>query len=132
MDQQKSPEVVNKYLIIVISLISAIVFGLIDGTFFIFAEEYVQTELIKISFFDENMAELATGGISASIAIFIAAIIHEKIKEHYELIDSPLIEAIGVMLGTIILLVIYYFYKKYKTEVKNEVVNLFNSHKLYK
>lgn len=107
-------------------------FGIIDGGLFIFAEEFVQTELIKISFFDVNMAELASGGISASIAIFISSFIHEKLREHYKLIDSPLLDAAGVILGTSILLVIYYFYKKYKTEVKKEPIKLFNSHVLVK
>lgn len=120
------------YLLIFLTLVSTIIFGIIDGTLFIFAEEYIQTELIKISFFDVNMAELATGGISTSIAIFISSFVHEKLREHYKLIDSPFLDATGVILGTSILLVIYYFYKKYKTEVKKDVVMLFNSHDLVK
>ena len=64
------------------------------------------------------MAELATGGISSFI--------HEKLREHYKLIDSPFLDATGVIL------VIYYFYKKYKTEVKKEPIKLFNSHILVK
>ena len=110
--------------ILIISLLSTILFGIVDGAFFLLAEESLQEKFTKISFFDSNMAELLSGGISASIAIFLTFYTHNIIHKHYHLVDHPLIDSIGVLIGTIIVIAVYYLYKRYKTEVLGDVMHL--------
>jgi len=110
--------------IIALSLLSTILFGIVDGTFFLLAEESLQNKFMKISFFDSNMAELLSGGISTSIAIFVTFYTHDMIHRHYHIVEHPLIESIGVLIGTLILLCGYYLYRYYKTEVVGEVMHL--------
>ena len=110
--------------IILLSLVSTILFGIVDGLFFLLAEESLQDKFMKISFFDPNMAELLSGGISTSVAIFVTFYTHSYIHEHYHLVEHPLIESSGVLIGTLILLIGYYLYRRYKTKVLGEVMHI--------
>ena len=121
-----------KFASLGLALISTILFGVIDGFLFMFVEEYVQTELVKIPFFDVNMAELAAGGISTSVAIFVAFYVHDIIEEHYHIIDHPILDALGVIIGTIIVLTIYFLYKTYYKSVEGEVKDFINHFRIKK
>ena len=116
--------------LIAISLLSTVFFGIVDGSLFIVAEEFIQTQLVKISFFDTNMAELATGGISTSMAIFVASFIRDTLHKHHHIIENPFLDLLGVLIGTSILLLIYYGYKTYKEQKVGEAVAVFNQHNL--
>ena len=61
--------------IFIMSIISTIIFGLIDASFFLIGEETFQKILINKYNFDLPMAELATGGFAASLSIFVASFI---------------------------------------------------------
>ena len=116
--------------LIAISLLSTVFFGIIDGSLFILAEEFIQTQLIKIPFFDINMAELATGGISTSMALFVASFIRDTLHKYHHIIENPFLDLLGVLIGTSILLGIYYLYKTYKEKIIGEAVAVFNQHNL--
>lgn len=88
----------------------------------------VQKRLRSIEGFDDNMAELATGGISTATAIFLSSFIHEKIHEHFRLIESPFLDFLGVIIGTSILLGLYYVYKQYCEHVLNKTVEPIQSY----
>lgn len=100
--------------IFIMSIISTIIFGLIDASFFLIGEETFQKILIDKYNFDLPMAELATGGFASSLAIFVASFISYHIHSKYTIIDSPIIDAIGIILGTLIILLIYIFFLKNK------------------
>lgn len=102
--------------ILLISLISTLLFGIIDSLIFLFGEEYLQKKLNTIDFFDETMSEVLTGGISASIALFIASFIRVRLHQHYKILDHPLIDAIGIILGSLLVIIFYYLYKKIKKQ----------------
>ena len=89
------------YHILLISLISTIIFGIIDATVFLIGEETIQKILRENFHFDLAMAELATGGFSAAVSIFIATFVAESIESKYQTIDHPLLDAFGIILGTI-------------------------------
>jgi len=105
-------------------------FGLIDGILFIVAAESLQKEFIKIPRFDTNMAELATGGISTACAIGMASVIHGYFINHYNVIESPLYDFFGVIIGTSILLGLYFIYKEYLLFFFNKIPELFNHHSI--
>ena len=98
--------------ILLISLIRTIIFGMIDAGFFFVGSETVQNQLIKIPILNYNMAEVLTGGISASFAIFVSSYVALLIKRKHKIIDNPIIDSIGILVGTIIIVTIYYFISK--------------------
>ena len=108
--------------IIFISLISTILFGFIDASFFFLASDTVQKQIIKIPFFNRDMSEVLTGAVSASIAIFLANYIGLYIKKYYKIYENPFIDAAGILIGTIILLAIYllFNYKNIKLDKTNK------------
>ena len=104
-------------MIILFSLFATIIFGLIDGLFFLLAENTFQKWIIKFNFFNEITAELFTGGFSASVAIFVSTYISILFRKHFNILEHPFIDSFGILLGTIIIILFYklweYFSKKY-------------------
>jgi len=107
--------------IYIISLISTVIFGMIDGLFFLLAEESLQDKIKRLGILDQNSVELMTGGISAASAIFFSSIISTNIRKRYDILEEPLIDSIGIILGTIVVIIVYNIYKKFykKSNVKN-------------
>lgn len=106
--------------IILISIFSSVVFGVIDSLFFLIAEDTLQNKIERLPYFDIDMAELLTGGISAAIAIFISSFVKANIIKNIKIIEKPYIESIGIILGTLIMIVTYKFYKIKKT-IRNKI-----------
>ena len=69
---------------------------------FLIGESSIQKLFNSISFFDGNMSELATGGISAAVSIFIATGFVTLIKKKFEILENPFIDAFGILIGTTI------------------------------
>jgi hypothetical protein len=90
------------------SLLSTFIFGIIDACFFLIGELTVQKWLRYKLGFNLTMSELATGGLSASISIFGSSYVNQYLKsKKIETIDLPIIDALGIILGTIFLISIY-------------------------
>jgi len=98
----------------IISIISTIIFGIVDASIFLIGEETFQKQLINKYHFDLPMAELATGGMAASISIFISSFISHHLEGHFKLIENPIIDAFGIILGTIFIILLYKFVLKQK------------------
>ena len=93
---------------ILLSLLSSVLFGLIDAIMFLIGESSIQKLFNSISFFDGNMSELATGGLSAAISIFAATGFVALIKKKFEIMENPFIDAFGILIGTTIVISFYY------------------------
>ena len=104
------------FLLILISLLSAIVFGVIDAVFFFIAEKDLQSKIEQIKNINRPAAELLTGGISASVAILFASLIKKILSQYFEVIENPIIDSIGVLLGTLIIFVIYILIRHFRKE----------------
>jgi hypothetical protein len=99
------------------SLLSSTVFGIIDSLFFLLAEIKIQNQILKIPGFDMNMAELLSGGISASIAIFFSVFISNYIMKKYKISNtSPILDSFGIIIGTFIIIGVYYLIQKIKNK----------------
>jgi len=96
--------------IIVLSLISTIVFGIVDALFFILFAETLQEKLFKLKLFDMTMAEMLTTALSTAVALIIASFVHISIEEQVYLIKHPLLDVSGLITGTLIVLFLYLFY----------------------
>ena len=109
--------------IVIISVLSATIFGLIDGLFFLVAEDELQKRIVTLPYFDEITGELLTGGISAAVAIFFATLVSKIINKKYKIEENPIYEFIGILVGTIIIILIYNFIKMLKRKkriIKNK------------
>ena len=117
---------------IFLALISTILFGIIDSVIFLFFEKEIQSIFENIDFFDEYSAELLTGGISAACALSISSMMEQYI-EYYtkDFIKHPLLDAIGILIGTFIVIILYKFYNNYKKykNIKNNNNNNNNNNK---
>ena len=96
--------------VIFLSLISTIIFGIIDAIFFLFLEETLQTKSKKFMHISLDMAELIVGALSASTAIFVSSSIKMSMEEEVYLISHPLLDASGILLGTFVVTLTYLFY----------------------
>ncbi len=107
-----SQKVVYRMNIILLSLISTIVFGIIDAIFFLFFEETLQGKIYKLKLFDMNISELITGSLSAVSAIFISSKVRISIEEENYLLKHPLLDVSGLLIGTLVVIANYIFYKR--------------------
>lgn len=104
----------NIIFIITVALTSSIVFAFIDASFFLIAEKSVEDKLSKNKYLDENTTQIATGAISASIAIFFASLISKFLSNKFNIISNPFIDSAGILLGTILFIMIYNIFIKSK------------------
>ena len=104
--------------ILLVSLTGAIFFGIIDALFFLLVEKKIQKRFYDISYFDKSMAELATGGLAAAIAIFASSFINVYLRKYYTFVENPILDFLGIIIGTIFVIFHYYLYKKYVAKNK--------------
>ena len=114
--------------LILISLMSVIIFGIIDGLFFLLAEETLQKKIKKLNLLNDNSIELITGGCAASIAIFISSLIEYLLEKNFKLITNPFLDSLGIIIGTFIVVGCYnLFLKIYNTNNTNNTNNTKNT-----
>ena len=90
-----------------ISLLSSIVFSLVDSLFFLLGEEKIQNTLVKFNYIDHTSAELITGGLSAALSILFFGYFKKYLTLRFKIQEHPIIDAIGILLGTIIVVLFY-------------------------
>ena len=91
---------------IAVGMVSSISFSIIDSIFFLYIEEYLQ-DYWKKREIAENIIPIINGGISSSISILIATIIENYLESNFDMFKHPLIDATGMIIGTIIILLTY-------------------------
>jgi hypothetical protein len=89
-----------------VGMISSISFSIIDSIFFLFIEEHLQ-DYWKKRELTENIIPIINGGLSSSISILIAMFIENYLERHFDMFKHPLIDATGMIIGTIIILLTY-------------------------
>ena len=111
--------------VVILTLVSTIVFGLIDGSFFLFAEEKIQKPIRELKFFDRTSSELFTGGISSAAAIMASSIFQALIKKYTktDIKPAPILDAIGIMIGTMIVVLLYKMFSSNDGENKDNKDN---------
>lgn len=107
------------FFILLKSLASSISFGLVDSIMFFLLETSIQKKLNKLSFMNETMAELSTNGFSAAIALFCASSINFIMhKYNIIVIENPFIDALGIIIATIIVISFYYVKNRKNITIK--------------
>lgn len=93
--------------IILISVITFIVFGFCDSLFFgIFLNDGLAKLFNKIGLRPNN-SDIMVGSLASSVAIFISSYIKNYNKKIFgEVIDNPIIDIAGIIIGTYLYIVI--------------------------
>ena len=97
----------NLWSVIGISIIASVVFGIIDALNFFLVEEKLNNFWKQFSFLDETTIPILNGGISAAISIVIAYYVEHYISTHFNVLKHPGLEAAGIIIGAVIVLVGY-------------------------
>jgi len=104
----------------VLTLVAASVFGIVEGFIFFLAE----TELESV--FEEELglntisAQLLTGGLSSGIAILAFSYVHDYMSKKYKLLDIHILQSLGLIIGTVIIIVVYNIISKKHEEEDGE------------
>lgn len=102
--------------ILLMSIVTFIIYGFIDSLFFgIFLNEGLAQIFNKIGLRPNN-SDIMVGALSSSVAIVISTYIKNYNKNIFgELMEHPVFNIIGVILGTYLYVVVYREYRKIKT-----------------
>ena len=97
---------------IILSITSAVIFSMIDAGFFLLGEEKLQKILRSKFSINDTVANLITGGISSALAILLFSSVKLYITRHYDIYELSIIDALGIILGTAIVIGLYLLFKK--------------------
>ena len=102
--------------ILIMSIVTFIIYGFIDSLFFgIFLTEGLAQIFNKIGL-RRNNSDIMVGALSSSVAIVISTYIKNYNKNIFgELIEHPVFDIIGVILGTYLYVIVYKEYRTIKT-----------------
>jgi len=95
---------------IAIGMIASISFAFIDALNFLIIETPLDKLWQKTKFLDDKTIPIVNGGIAAAISIFLAMHIESYLEHNYKMFKHPVIDAAGIIIGTVIVLLIYKFY----------------------
>lgn len=114
-DLLKTTKTVKKYSSsfvfgLIYGLILGTIFSIIDSFIFLTAEEYM-TEFLEKNIHNRNIIGLIEGCFSAAVAFLIASYLEKKIySKNINIIKHPIIDFIGILLGGMIVIIIYYLF----------------------
>ena len=110
------------YKVIIISLLTFIFFGFIDSLFFgIYLNDGISSFFDKIGL-TKNNSDIMTSALSTSTAVITSYYIEKVNKKLFgELIRSPLLDVLGIMIGTYVYIVTI---RKY-----NIIINILSKYK---
>ena len=99
--------------ILILSITTFIVYGFIDSLFFgIFLHEGLANFFNKFGL-RQNNSDIMVGAVSSSVAIIISTYIKNYNKKKFgELIEHPIFDIIGIILGTYLYILVVREYKK--------------------
>ena len=103
-----------------LTLVAASVFGIVEALIFFLAE----TELESV--FEEELemntisAQLLTGGLSSAIAILCFSYVHDYMNKKYKLLDLHILQSLGLIIGTILIIILYNIIRGKHEEEENK------------
>jgi len=109
---------------ILISFIAALSFGIVDVFNIFLIEDYLHPYIKKWVDVDEETLSIISGSLAATISIITAIFVESYISSKYNYIRYPLIDALGLIIGTVIFLFVlklYYKLRKEYTIIKHNV-----------
>ena len=105
---------------IIISFIAAIIFGIVDVFNIFLIEDYLHPYIKKIVGVDEESLIIISGVIVVIVSIITAIFVEYFLSKKYRyIIRYPLIDIIGIIIGTILFLFVLKLYYKLRKEYSN-------------
>ena len=98
--------------LMLLSLLSMISFSFIDSSIFLFVEEDLDEYFIKYLDLDKISRPILLSGISSAIAILCASSLEHKLIDKFNIVKNPVIDSVGILIGTILVILIYMFIKR--------------------
>ena len=94
---------------ILFAFLFSIFYGFFESFIFLLSEKYIQDDLLHHYNIDLAMAELFIGGLCASLSFIGATSISRYFRFNVSNNDNTFIDGIGMLLGTIMVMFIYWF-----------------------
>ena len=115
--------------LIVLGMMSAIIFGVVDAFNFLLVEDTLAAMWKRFGLTDVQSVDLLNSGLSSALSIFIALYIDVYFLSQFKTFKHPALDAIGVIVGTILVLTAVKFYHWItgsKTKMKAFALTLYN------
>ena len=105
---------------LIISFIAGIIFGIVDVLNIFLIEDYLHPSIKKFVGVDEETLTIISGVLSVIVSIITAIFVEYFILKKYKyIIRYPLIDIIGIIIGTILFLFVLKLYYKLRKEYSN-------------
>tara|TARA_Y100000389_G_scaffold82532_1_gene79150 strand:- start:7844 stop:8182 length:339 start_codon:yes stop_codon:yes gene_type:complete len=93
---------------IIMGLITMCIFAYIDSGLFLTLEEDLTYEIKDYPYLDDYSRPVLLGGIASAIAILISKSIKKYIiLPNFKIIEHPIIDATGILIGTFLVIISY-------------------------
>uniref|UniRef100_A0A6C0DT98 Uncharacterized protein n=1 Tax=viral metagenome TaxID=1070528 RepID=A0A6C0DT98_9ZZZZ len=111
-----SPSPASLFQMVLIGMLASVTFGTIDALNFLLIEGPMEAFWRKTGLLDEKTIPLVNGGTAAAISIFLALYIEEYLHARYAMFKHPAIDAVGIILGTCLVILGYKLYLRHKAK----------------
>ena len=102
---------------IIISFIAGIIFGIVDVFNIFLIEDYLHPYIKKYVVVDEETLTIISGVLAVIVSIITAIFVEYFLVKKYKYINRyPLIDIIGIIIGTILFLFVLKLYYKLRKE----------------
>ena len=100
---------------IMVGLITMCIFAYVDSGLFLILEEDITDYIKDYEYLDEYTRPILLGGLGSALAITISKNIKKYIiTPNFKIIEHPLIDAAGILIGTFLVIVTYELFKTYR------------------
>ena len=106
--------------LLISTLLSSAIFGIIDSIFYLIGENDVQIIFLKVPYIDMKIAEILSGGISSALAMFVSLYVAKHLENQYKFKYNPLLHSIGILLGCFVVILFYLIYRGIKNHMKEK------------
>jgi uncharacterized membrane protein len=105
---------------IIISFIAGIIFGIVDVFNIFLIEDYLHPSIKKFIGVDKETLTIVSGVLAVIVSIITAIFVEYFLVKKYKYINRyPLIDIVGIIIGTILFLFVLKLYYKLRKEYSN-------------
>lgn len=98
------------FKLVALGMMSSIVFGIVDAFNFLLVEDLLASMWKRFGLTDLQSIDLLNSGLSSALSIFIALYIDVYFLSQFKTFKHPALDAVGVIVGTILVLTGIKFY----------------------
>ena len=103
-----------------LTLVAASVFGIVEALIFFLAETKLENTFEKDYEMNTISAQLLTSGLSSAIAILCFSYVHDYMNKKYKLLDLHVLQSIGLIIGTVLIIILYNIIRGKHEEEENK------------